>query len=211
MKKLVIVLILTCVSFGAFATPAMKSPMIMPEVMNLLEYKVKEELAMDLDKDGKNETVQLLYKPTDDTFAIFILIVRKDNRPYSADNTILAPKDLCSLEEIVLSPERKPLVGVSFPVGAHSEWLGIYSFTGKSVKQLNNLFSDGPSITVKDLDNDGTNDIEIINRDYENNPVKDSLIITYRFMSGRFREVSTYRTNPGKYMTRDEKEEYYGK
>ncbi|MFC1570847.1 hypothetical protein ACFL4E_03590 [Candidatus Omnitrophota bacterium] len=211
MKKLLIVLLITCVASGAFATPPMKSPMIMPEIVNLSEYTLKEEIELDLDKDGKKEKVRLYYRPTDDAFALFLLVVRKDKSNYSANTPILAPKNLCSLEEIVLSPERKPLIGVTFPVGAHSEWLGIYSFTGKSIKELNNLFSDGPSIAVKDLDNDGTNDIEITNRDYDNNPVKDSLIITYRFGGGRFREASTYRTNPGKYMTPDEKEEYYGK
>ncbi|MFC1643782.1 hypothetical protein ACFL5C_00445 [Candidatus Omnitrophota bacterium] len=211
MKKYFIALVLLCLSVNALATPKGKSPAVLPIVADIREFVVKDEFVSDMDGDGQEEIIQLLYIPTDDTFANFTLRIQKDKQSFDLGRIILAPKDSCSIEELLLSPDHKPLIGVSYPVGAHSEWLGIYSFNGKSISEINNMFSDGPSIAIKDLDNDGVKDIEIVNRDYDNNPVKDSYIKTYKYKNGKFREVSVYRTNPGKYLATGEKGEKEGK
>ncbi|MFC1480251.1 hypothetical protein ACFL5Y_02245 [Candidatus Omnitrophota bacterium] len=206
MKKYFIALVLLCIFFNAFATPKGKSPAVLI-FADISGYVLKDEFTSDVNGDGQEEQIQLLHKPTDDIFANFTLRILKDNQSFDLGKIILAPKEYCSIEEIIISPDHKPLIGVSYPVGGHSEWLGIYSFNGEFISEINNMFSDGPSIAIADLDNDGVKDIEIVNRDYDNNPVKDSYIETYKYKNGKFREVSVYRTNPGEYLALGEKEE----
>lgn len=189
MKKILILLLIACISPLAFASPPDKRPLDMPEAIDISEYILKDEFFSDLDGDGTKEKVQLLYKHTNDTFALFILVVYKDNMPYHQGKTILAPKDYCVIDEMVISPDHNPFITVGFPIGAHSEWLGIYKFNGKEVSEINNLYSDQPLIMYEDFNNDGVQDITIVNRNYDTDPVHDSLITKYKYKNGKFREI----------------------
>lgn len=189
MKKILILLLLACISSVAFARPPEKLPFDMPEAINISEYTLKDEFFSDLDGDGTREKAQLLYKNTNDTFALFILVVYKGTVPYYQGKTILAPKDYCILEELIISPDQNPFIKIWFPIGAHSEWLGIYKFNGGKVSEINNLYSDQPYIVFEDFDNDGVEDLTILNRNYDKNPISDSIFTKYRYKNGKFREI----------------------
>jgi hypothetical protein len=158
----------------------------------IIGYDLKDKFASDLDGDSKKETVQLLQKPTDDTFALFIIRIHKNNKVFDLDPPILAPKDFCYMEKLVISPEHNPLIKVAYPVGAHSEWLGLYSFDGQSIVEVNNLFSDKPDVQFEDFNNDGILDLKILNRDYNKNPVSDSYTEKFKYKDGKFKKVRDY-------------------
>ncbi|MBU1083771.1 MAG: hypothetical protein ABIG55_04945 [Candidatus Omnitrophota bacterium] len=207
MKKYLILLVLLSFSPYVFAAPVESSRADVPETADIGEYVLKDEFVSDLDGCGQEEKAALLYRDIPEMFTNFTLQVKKAKRTFDLDSAILAPKDQCILEEIVISPEHKPLIGISYPTGGHSEWLGIYSFDGKTLSEVNNLFSDRPSIVIKDVDDDGVKDIEIINRDNENDPSEDSYIKIYKYKDGKFKTFSVYRTKTGTYLPEDKIEE----
>lgn len=59
--------------------------------------------------------------------------------------------------------------------------LDLYSWNGREVKKEISIFSDAPSIEIKDADGDGTNEIIAKMRNYDKDPIADSHIKTFKY------------------------------
>lgn len=100
------------------------------------------------------------------------------------------------LENISVGDDAVSFIGVSSCM-PHAEdgWkLILYSFDGKDITEQLKITSNEPSIEIKDSDNDGSKDIVVMDRDYENDPDKDKFITTYKYANGKWQRSSVYRT-----------------
>lgn len=80
--------------------------------------------------------------------------------------------------------------------GAHSMGIYIYKIAYGGVPKLitpENLGSDYPSIEWEDYDNDGQYEIKILQRDWENVPVRDHIEFLYKFSDGELKLVKEER------------------
>jgi|GEM_PF-6830336 len=105
------------------------------------------------------------------------------------------------LEKITISPKISPFIGVSYHCGMHSWGLDLYSFNGKQIKEAGTFGSDAPSIQLKDVDNDGVNEIIEEGRDWDSdNSIKDSIIYTHKYNGNEWELISKYETRTKKYI-----------
>ena len=66
--------------------------------------------------------------------------------------------------------------------------LSLYSLDGNDLKEEISILSDAPSIEIKDIDNDGSNEIIAEMRDYDKHPIVDSYLKIYKYKDGAWHQ-----------------------
>ena len=160
-------------------------------------------LVLDLDGDSQEDNVKFFYKDKNDVDGIFSLLVESNGKCFESDDVTIASKGFCGIEEIAISEKINPFIGVYYPAGAHGVVQKLYSFDGNSLRKVAEIFSDGPSISFEDVDEDGVKEIVAKQRDYEINPIEESFIETYSFKDGKWQRISVYRTATKEYLSLD--------
>lgn len=152
---------------------------------------------LDLDEDGIKERITLINIPVSQiggSFAEGFIEVESIGKTFRSEDIILEFSNDSYIKIIKPSVRAKSFIGLFNPGGMHGLSLTLFSFDGTSIKEEFSIFSDAPSIEIKDIDNDGVEDIISFSRDYENNPVEDSFIKTYKYRNNKWQLVSVYRT-----------------
>ena len=145
---------------------------------------------LDLNGDGIKEKVSLQFtKPDELNQYHATLFIESNGRAYSKLLGDWFWPDLTKLDMLVIGKGINPFVVVGAAAGAHSESRTVYSFDGKKLSEVFSVFSDAPSITEKDIDNDETKEIIVKRRDYEKDPLTDSRELIYKWDGTRFVEV----------------------
>ena len=105
------------------------------------------------------------------------------------------------LEKITVSSKINPFIGISYYCGAHSWGLDLYAFNGQKIKKITNIGSDVPSIQLKDVDNDGDNEIVVAERDWGSGyPVENRIIDTFKYNGKEWKLISKYETRTKKFI-----------
>ncbi len=81
----------------------------------------------------------------------------------------------------------------SAPVGTHSESMHIFRWDGQSYACVGEFISDAPSIEIEDLDHDGIHEVIVKQRDYQTDPIKNSIIHIYHWVAGKYEIVQQTR------------------
>lgn len=163
------------------------------------ELAGREELARhikaDFNGDGVDEETRLVPKTCGSSGLYhYYLEVKSGDKRFVIENEDFAAYYSHGLEKIDVSVKYNPMIGVSRPEGPHGWLLILYAFDGTKVREVANIFSDGPSIDLKDVDNDGDKEIVVNNRDYGHNPVEDRFISTIKYDGAKWQTVSCYET-----------------
>ncbi|MCX5706014.1 MAG: hypothetical protein NTZ92_08175 [Candidatus Omnitrophica bacterium] len=165
-----------------------------------VEAKAKgnvEVLEADIDGDGSKEEISFIKKPIEDELdglAEGTLQIKAKNKVFTKDLGEIENSSGASLEVIKVSSNVKPFIGIFSFAGAHGMRLMLFSFDGSKIMQEIEVFSDAPSIEFKDIDKDGIKEIVAKSRDYDNSPIKDSIVKTYKYLDKKWQLESTYKT-----------------
>jgi len=171
------------------------------------EKSVIKFLKSDLDRDGIIEDIRLVSKRKnlDELNYPFDLEIKSKEKKILLENVIVSNNLSCGLEIIEVSKESKPFIGISQRTGKHSCILLLYSFDGENIYNVNTFFSNVPSISVEDIDNDGENEIIVLSRDFESkNPEIDRFIETYNYNEDAWRLINIYSTRLKKNIPQEE-------
>lgn len=157
-------------------------------------------LVGDFDCDGAEDNVFLLPKEGDTSmpWKDHNLEVRSKGKSSLLKDIITANERSCGLEIIVVSSSVNPFIGVSYASGMHGWQVTLFSFDGEKINEVYEVFSDAPSIEVKDVDNDGENEIITVSRDYWQNPITDHFINTHKYDGNKWNLISKYETRTKK-------------
>lgn len=149
----------------------------------------------DLNSDGMKESISVI-KYQSGSKNNFILALVTNNKNYSLSLTGFEDEiSFCPNNELV-SVGREQIVCLSGYVGVHSENIQLIKFDGTNLNPVhfinngsdeNNIYSDAPIFGFADTNNDNLVDFYVDNRDYDNNPVLDTLRSYYYFIDGAFR------------------------
>lgn len=174
MKKMIKVMLGLCFMASSF------------QPLYAIELAGREGLAKfikaDFNGDGIEEEVSLVPKKGENpNLYYYYLEVKSGGKKFVIENEDFVAYYSYGLEKIDVSRNYNPMIGVSRPEGPHGWILILYVFDGVKVIEAINIFSDGPSINLKDMDNDGVNEIIVNNRDYANNPVEDRFITILKY------------------------------
>ena len=142
----------------------------------------------DLDEDGFREHITFIKRPAKED-SIFHCIegtihITSKAKTCSIKIGTIEFSDMASMGLIRMS-NKKLFIGIFAFGGVHSEWLYLYSFDGSRIKEEARIFSDAPSIEIKDINHDGVKEILAKHRDYEKNPIINSYIKIYKFPEKR--------------------------
>ena len=141
-------------------------------------------MTADLNGYGMVETIELIKKPSEDIggpSAEGMIIVKSTGRQWEKDVGTLEFSDMSYIDLIRASKSSRPYIGLYSFGGAHSMTLSLYSLDGNELKEEMSILSDAPSIEIKDIDNDGSNEIIAKMRDYDKDPIVDSYTKTYKY------------------------------
>jgi len=144
-------------------------------------------ITANLNGDGMVETIELIKVPSEDnggSSAEGTIIVKARGRQWKKDVGLLEFSDMSYIDVVMASKSSRPYIGLYSFGGAHSMTLSLYCLNGDELKEEISIFSDAPSIEIKDVDNDGSNEIIAKMRDYDKDPIADSYIITYKYRDG---------------------------
>jgi len=166
-----------------------------------IEHEHKSSLALDADKNGVSDNVTLI-KDTMADRPDYDIVKNATLRIEEGGKTFSAPlnEEICykssGLEDVTISDKINPFIGVSSCAPrTDDDWeLILYSFDGNALTRQLKIVSNEPSIEVKDVDNDGTKDIVVMDRDYQNNPQIDKFLTTYQYINGKWQRASIYST-----------------
>lgn len=157
----------------------------------------------DFDGDGTEDMVTLKQKNNEDlTFANYDLEISSKGKTFLIKDVLVGEsQNIRGLEKIAVSAKISPFIGISYHCGAHSWGLDLYAFDGKQIKEISNIGSDVPSIQLKDVDNDGENEIIAEERDWDSdNSVQDRIIETYKYNAKKWELISKYETRTKKFL-----------
>ena len=171
------------------------------------EKSVIKFLKSDLDRDGIPEEIRLVSKRKnlDELNYPFDLEIKSKEKKILLENVIISNGLSCGLEIIEVGSEFKPFFAISQRTGRHSWTLILYSFDGEKISHIHTFFSNVPSISVEDIDNDGENEIVVLNRDLDSiNQETDRLIETYDYDGNVWSLVSIYSTRLKKNIPEEE-------
>lgn len=168
---------------------------------NKLDHTRKNSLEADIDRNGAKDKVTLLKYETRD-FSNYDVVKDPKIKIEEGGKVFLASlnEPICynssGLDSISVGEGKDSFLVVSSCVPqADDDWqLMLYSFDGKALTEQLKITSNEPSIEIKDSDNDGVKDIVSMDRDYENDPDKDKIISTYKYINGKWQKVSVYMT-----------------
>jgi len=145
----------------------------------------------DLNGDGIVEKIELVKESSEDiggSSAEGTITIKSNNRQWKKDVGTLEFSDMSYVEVVKISESSRPYIGLYSLVGAHSMTLDLYYFNGKELKKEISILSDAPTIEIKDIDNDGSNEIIAKMRDYDKDPIADSYMKTYKYKDGSWSE-----------------------
>lgn len=156
----------------------------------------------DLEKDGSMATVELIKTSTGDadldiSLANVVIQIESKGKKFTKDIKDIS-RDSSEVLELVISDNINPFIVLSsyLPPSAHAWGVTIYSFNGKEIVEELDVISDEPSVQVEDVDNDGTKEVIVWQRDYDNAPIIDKYLETYKYINNKWHLVSVYRTKP---------------
>lgn len=167
-----------------------------------------DTLEVDFDRDGVIDKATLIKKESEDSAGGIIadatLVVESKGEVYSQDIDDIVSMHFSGIEELIVSNNIPPFIVVSThePGSAHAWSIMLYQFDGKKITQEANIFSDGPSIVVKDVDDDGNNEIVVDTRDYKHHPVQDRFLETLKYDGKKWNTISIYETRTKKFINR---------
>ena len=159
------------------------------------EAEIIDAFMADLDGDGRMEAVSFQVTSVSDEEPVGFLRVKTADRTYGIDIGVLDSVDMAFVETIQIAKIIKPFIVVSIPGGAHGMRTILYSFDEKGIKKEISIFSDAPSIEFYDIDNDGVDEIVSKNRDYDHDPIADSVVAAYKYVNDRWSLVSLRKTD----------------
>ena len=155
----------------------------------------RQNRSWDVDSDGNKEAVSAI-KYRSDSKTNFILAVTDNNKNYSLNLTGFESEiSFCKDNELVTIEQNK-IICISGYVGVHSENIQLIVFDGSNLKPMlfvnngseeNRITSDAPNFGFTDVNNDNSSELYVDNRDYEKDPVLDTLRSYYYFINGAFR------------------------
>ncbi len=154
-------------------------------------YAVNDLIKADLNQDGVVETIDLVTRPTDEIEGLSAngtIIIESGGRRWKEDVGELDSVEMSSLEVVRVNKSLQPYIGLYSFGGAHGMTLTLYSWDGRKIKKEISIFSDAPSIEVKDTDGDGNNEIIAKMRDYDKDPIADSYFKKYKYKNGSWHE-----------------------
>jgi len=122
------------------------------------------------------------------------ILVQSRGNSVEGKDVFLLNENACGLESIGVSQNSPPLIGVSYAAGIDVWRLILYALDENSLKEVGSIFSDEPSIEIKDADQDGHMEIIAVGRDYGNDPLNDKYIYTYKYDGTRWYLAACYRT-----------------
>ena len=152
----------------------------------------EESLLFDLDGDNFKEEIKLTatFAEDDETVLNGMLIVKSKGEEFRRDIGIFEIGEPY-VEIISVDKSNGPyFISISSFAGAHGMNLYLYSFSGQEIKEELSVFSDAPSIEVKDVDKDDANEIIAKSRDYDSDPIKDSYIKVYKYLNKKWQIIS---------------------
>ena len=150
-------------------------------------YATDGVITADLNGDGITETIKLIKEPSEDIggpSAEGMIIVKSTGRQWKKDVGVLEFSDMSYIDLVRASKSSRPYIGLYSFGGAHSMALSLYSLDGNELKEEISILSDAPLIEIKDIDNDGSNEIIAKMRDYNKDPIADSYIRIYKYKNG---------------------------
>ena len=156
-----------------------------------------DAITADLNGDGMVETIDLIKKPIEDigeSATEGTITVKSSGQQWKKDVGTLEFSDMSYIEVVRASKSSRPYIGLYSFGGAHSMTLSLYWLDGNELKEEASIFSDAPSIEIKDADNDGSNEIIAKMRDYDKDPIEDSYIKIYKYKNGMWHQAE----NPGR-------------
>ncbi len=161
--KTLIIAILCLVSFSVVF-----SPLYAFELVKQDEKNIVRSMKGDFNGDGSMDIVTLKPKKSkaNQYMVNYDLEIKSKGKDIVIKDALVDETELfCGLEKIVVSPKIAPFIGISYHTGAYSWGLELYDFDGKTIRKVDEFGSDGQSIQVKDVDEDGKNEIVITNSD----------------------------------------------
>ena len=144
-------------------------------------------VTVDLNEDGIIETIELVKRPSQNIegySAEGTITVKSSGRQWKKDVGTLESSDMSYITVVRASKSSRPYIGLYSFGGAHSMTLDLYYFDGRELRKEMSILSDAPSIEIKDVDNDGKNEIIAKMRDYDKDPIVDSYTKTYKYKDG---------------------------
>ena len=146
--------------------------------------------SMDLDGDKNPEQISLIFSDKDEigNCRASLEVVSK-NKSFSEYLGDWFYPDFTRLDILTIGQNIKPFIVVDSAGGAHSESRRVYSFKANEIIEVLSTYSDAPSITEVDLDNDGTKEIVCKMRNYDKDPIADSYEKIYKWNGERFAEI----------------------
>jgi len=179
-------------------------PLYALELVKQDEKNIFRAIEGDFDGDGSVDTVTLKSNKskTNEHMVNYDLEVKSKGKYILIENVLMDESEsFCGLEKIVVSSKITPFIGILYHTGAYSWILKLYGFDGKTIRKVDEFGSDGHSIQVKDVDNDGENEIVITNRDWDHNSVEDHIIDTYKYNGKKWTLISAYETKTKKFIS----------
>jgi len=162
----------------------------------------KNTIESDLNMNGTKNKITLVKPVPPRVFLEYDIVKDASLRIEGSGQVFSAPlsEAICykssGLENIVIADDINPFIAVSscVPYREDSWAVTLYNFDGNVLTEQLRVTSNEPSIVVKDANSDGTKDIIVMDRDYENDPKVDKLITTYKYVNGKWQRSSMYRT-----------------
>lgn len=175
------------------------------EIVNHGKKDVRN-LKADINRDGVAEEVSIVTGDTDKG-AVCIIIV-KDGKEIIKDSIWIGYEHSCNISLVEISPNLEPFIGVDYVVGTHGHTLSLFSYIEEGInqhalKKIVTITSDRPSIQIEDIDKDDVKEIVVTNRDYDNDPIKDNCISTYKYLNNNWQRMSVFKTATNTYMPQD--------
>ena len=150
-------------------------------------------ITADLNRDGMVETVELIKEPSEDiggSSADGTIIVKSNGCQWKRCVGMLEFSDMSYIDVVRAGKLSRPYIGLYSFGGAHSMTLSLYYMGGNELKEEMTIFSDAPSIEIKDIDNDGNDEIIAKMRDYDKDPTADSYRKTYKYKNGLWHQTT---------------------
>lgn len=150
----------------------------------------------DLNNDGVLEKITLIKRLPDkeeDIITTGAIRVESNGKSFLKEAGLVSRRE-SSVEFLYIGLNQKNFIALSQPIGIDGWRIKLYSFDGNTISEELSVYSDGPSINVKDMDGDDVDEIVALNRDTENDPKEDYYVTLYKYMGNKWQAIYVYRT-----------------
>lgn len=156
----------------------------------------RQSRSWDLNSNGVEESVFVIKYRNGSRNNFILTVIATNNKKYSLNLSGFEDEvSFCPGNELVTIDQQK-VICLSGYVGVHSENIQLVEFNGVTLKPIrflndesvqDNIFSDAPAFGFKDVNNDNLIEFYTDNRNYDKDPVLDTLRSYYYFIDGAFR------------------------